>query len=66
MGPIKPAALEGYSYVTKFVDHHTKWKKIFPIKMKPQALHALELSCDSEQHAFDSSPGGQRYGVYEF
>ena len=43
MGPIKPAALGGYSYVTKFVDQHTKWKKIFLIKTKPQALDALEL-----------------------
>ena len=42
MGPIKPAALEGYSYVTKFVDQH-KWKEIFLILMKPQALSALEL-----------------------
>ena len=24
MGPIKPAALGGYSYVTKFVDQHTQ------------------------------------------
>ena len=43
MGPIKPAALGGYSYVTKFVDQHTKWKEIFLIKTKPQALDALEL-----------------------
>ena len=42
MGPIKPAALEGYSYVTKFVDQH-KWKEIFLIKTKPQSLDALEL-----------------------
>ena len=37
MGPIKPAALGGYSYqyVTKFVDQHTKWKEIFLIKTKP-------------------------------
>ena len=43
MGPIKPAALGGYSYVTKFVDQHTEWKEIFLIKTKPQALDALEL-----------------------
>ena len=45
MGPIKPAALGGYSYqyVTKFVDQHTKWKEVFLIKTKPQALDALEL-----------------------
>ena len=70
MGPIKPAVLGGYSYVTKFDDQHTKWKEIFLIKTKPQALDALELykqsTCDSEQHVFDSSQGGQRYGVYEF
>ena len=42
MVPIKPAALGGYSYVTKFVDQHTKWE-IFLIKTKPQALDALEL-----------------------
>ena len=43
MIPIKPAALGGDSYVTKFVDQHTKWKEIFLIKTKPQALDALEL-----------------------
>ena len=43
MGPIKPAALGDHSYVTKFVDQHTKWKEIFLIKTKPQALDALEL-----------------------
>ena len=43
MIPIKPAALGGDSYVTKFVDQHTKWKEIFLIKTKPQKLHALEL-----------------------
>ena len=59
-GPIKPAALGGYSYVTKFVDQYTKCKEIFLIKKKPQALDALEL------HALDSSQGGQRYGGYEF
>ena len=43
MGPIKPAALGGYSYVTKFADQHTKWKEIFLVKTKPQELDALEL-----------------------
>ena len=43
MGPFQPAALGGYSYVTKFVDQHNKWKEIFLVKTKPQALHALEL-----------------------
>ena len=43
MGPIKPAALGGYSYVTKFVDQHTKCKEIFLIKTKTQALDALEV-----------------------
>ena len=43
MGPIKPAVLGGYSYVTKFVDQNTKWKEILLIKTKPQALDALEL-----------------------
>ena len=43
MIPIKPAALGGDSYVTKFVDQHTKWKEIFLIKTKPQTLDALEL-----------------------
>ena len=42
MGPIKPAAIGGYSYVTKFVDQHTKWKEIVLIKTKPQALDALK------------------------
>ena len=44
MGPIKPAVLGGYSYVTKFVDQNTKWKEIFVNKTKPQALDSLELS----------------------
>ena len=44
MGPFQPAALGGYSYVTKFVDQHNKWKEIFLVKTKPQALHALS-SC---------------------
>ena len=26
VGPNKPEAFGGYSYVTKFVDQHTKWK----------------------------------------
>ena len=43
MRPVIPAALGGYSYVTKFVDQHTKWKQICFIKTKPQALDALEL-----------------------
>ena len=43
MGPIISAALGGYSYVTKLVDQHTKWKEIFSIKTKPQAIDALEL-----------------------
>ena len=43
MIPIKPAALGGDSYVTKFVDQHTKWKEIFLIRTKPQALDALKL-----------------------
>ena len=42
MRSIKPTARGGYSYVTKFVDQHTKWKEIFIIKTKPQALDALE------------------------
>ena len=42
MGPIKPAALGGYIYVTKFVDQHSRWKETFLIKTKPQALGALE------------------------
>ena len=43
MEPIKPAGLGGNIYVTKIVDQHTKWKEIFLIKTKPQALDALEL-----------------------
>ena len=43
MIPIKPAALGGDSYATKFVDQHTKWKEIFLIRTKPQALDALKL-----------------------
>ena len=47
MGSIKPAALGGYSFVTKVVDQHTNWKEIFLIKAKPQALDALELYNES-------------------
>ena len=41
MGAMTPAALGGYSHVTKFVDQHTKLREIFLIMTKPQALDAL-------------------------
>ena len=70
MGPIKPAALGGYSYVTKFVDQHTQVEGDLSHQDQTGSTRCSRAeqqgTCDSEQHAFDSSQGGQRYGVYEF
>ena len=43
MGPISPQAPGGYSFVTKVVDQHTKWKEIFLIKEKTQTVDSLDL-----------------------
>ena len=70
MGPIKPATLGGYSYVAKFVDQQTKWKEIFVIKTKPQALDALELHNKAlvipNNTRLFRLRADKRYGGYEF
>ena len=43
MGPISPPALGGFQYVSKFVDQQTKWKEIFFIKAKSNAIDTLKL-----------------------
>ena len=41
--PINISALGGYSYATRFVDQHIKWREIFITKTKMQIIGALEL-----------------------
>ena len=43
MGPMSPPALGGFQHVSKFVDQQTKWKEIFLIKAKSDAVDTLEL-----------------------
>ena len=43
MGPMSPLALGGFEYVSKFVDQQTKWKEIFLIKAKSDAIDTLKL-----------------------
>ena len=70
MGPIKPAALGGHSYVTKFVDATHQVEGDLSHEDETASTRCSRAvqhgTCDSEQHALDSSQGGQRYGVYEF
>ncbi|CAB1108749.1 unnamed protein product [Ectocarpus sp. CCAP 1310/34] len=43
MGPISPPARRGFRYVSKFVHGNTKWKEIFLIKTKRDAIKILQL-----------------------
>ena len=43
MGPMSPPALGGFQYVSKFVDQQTKWKEVFLIKAKSDAIDTLKL-----------------------
>ena len=67
MGPIKPAALGGYRYETKLVDKVEGNLSHQDETARTRCSRAVQQgTCDFEQHAFDSSQGGQRCGVYEF
>ena len=40
-GPFKPKAKDGSCYISKFTDHHTRWKAVYPIASKDKALDTL-------------------------
>ena len=40
-GPFKPRAKDGARYISKFTDHHTRWKAVYPIASKDKALDTL-------------------------
>ncbi|CAN0393136.1 unnamed protein product, partial [Laminaria digitata] len=42
LGPVSPPALGGYRYVSKFTDQHSKWKEVFLIKEKADAVNTLK------------------------
>ena len=42
MGPITPAALGGYSYVSKITDQHTKYRVVYLAKTKDDALSTIQ------------------------
>eukprot|EP00903_Cladosiphon_okamuranus_P012172 g11418.t2 len=37
----KPQAKDGSRYISKFTDHHTRWKAVYPIASKDKALDTL-------------------------
>ena len=43
MGPMSLPRLGGFQYVSKFVDQQIKWKEIFLIKLKSDAIETLKL-----------------------
>ena len=43
MGPMSPPVLGRFQYVSKFVDPQTKWKEIFLINAKTDAIDNLKL-----------------------
>ena len=62
MGPMFFPALGGFQYVGKFVDQQTKWKEIFLIKAKSDAIDTLNCSIslwsfllDSDWNAFEQT-----------
>ena len=42
MGPISPAALGGFRYISKITDQHTKWKEVYVIKSKEDAVDTIK------------------------
>ena len=40
-GSSKPNAMGGSQYISKFTDHHTRWKAVYPIGSKDKAIDAL-------------------------
>lgn len=53
-GSFKPSALDGSNYISKFTDHHTRFKAAYPIRSKikpwkrlmPLGLRIQRLRCD--------------------
>ena len=43
MGSMSPPALGGFQYVSKFVNQQTKWKEMFLIKAKSDAIETIKL-----------------------
>ena len=41
-GPVSPPALGGVHYVSKFTDQHRKWKGVFLIREKVDAINTLK------------------------
>ena len=54
MGPFKPAAREGYSYVSKITDQFTTWTVVYLLCTKDQALASLHLFVTSTVIPFGS------------
>ena len=42
LGPVPPPALGGFRYVSKFTDQHTRWKELFLMKEKADAVNTLK------------------------
>ena len=40
-GSFKPNAMDGSQYISKFTDHHTRWKAFYPIRSKDKAIDTL-------------------------
>ena len=73
LGPVSPPALGGFRYVSKYTDQHSKWKEVFMIKEKSDAVSSLqqfvqtmEISRDLriERHRTDRG-GGYTAGHFE-
>lgn len=43
LGLISMPVLGGYNYVSKFMDHFSRWHEIYLIKSKPKAVDTLHL-----------------------
>ena len=54
MDPFKPAACEGYEYVSKITDQFTKWTAVYLLCTKDQALASLQVFVTSTVISFGS------------
>ena len=54
MGPFKPAAHEGYAYVSKATDQFTRWTAVYLLCIKDQTLASLQLFVASTVIPFGS------------
>ena len=43
MGPIGPTAKCGFRYVSKFTDYHTRYREVYLLKNKSDALASLQM-----------------------